>query len=154
MANYIGRMWSSLNEIDTRGGMNIVSDEESVGEQIIAFLLTRQGEDPFSPEYGLDFDIFQNLNELDGDVWAFYIQGKLQQQIVGLNAIRVSVDIEPRDGRARVDIIYSTDLSNDRNTLTFPYHAYTGLQSGDADVTDFIDSISLNGNRFNGLTVA
>jgi hypothetical protein len=151
MANYVGNMWSSLQEIDDRGNINIVSNEQAVGEQIVAFLLTRQGEDPFAPDYGLDFNLFQNLNDLDGDVWGFYVQGKIQEYIVGLNAVNVRVDVQPVDGKARVYIDYSTDLSNSRNTLTFPYHAYTGFQAGEANLADLLASVSINDNRFDGL---
>jgi hypothetical protein len=150
-ASYVGNMWSSLQELDDRGGVNIVTNEDAVGEAIVAFLLTRKGEDPFAPEYGLDIDIFSNLNDFDADIWGFYVQEQLKQQIVGLNALNVRSTVEPVDGRIVVNIDYSTDMSNARNTLTFPYHTYTGTQSGDANIADFIESIALNGNRFRGL---
>jgi hypothetical protein len=147
-------MWSSLQETDARGGMNIVASEVAVGESIIAYLLTKKGEDPFAPEYGLDIEIFSNLNDFDADIWAFYVQDKLKQYVVGLSAINVSVAIEPIDGKATAYINYTTDISNSRNTLTFPYHTYTGVQSGDANILDFLDSITINDNRFSGLALA
>jgi hypothetical protein len=151
VASYIGNMWSSLQEIDERGGMNIVSNEAAVGEAIVNFLLTRKGEDPFAPEYGLDIEIFSNLNDFDADIWGFYVQEKLKQEVPGLNGLNVNSIVEPSEGKVVLKIDYSTDLSSSRNTLAFPFHTYTGIQSGDTNVEDFIESISLNGSRFRGV---
>lgn len=144
-------MWSSLNALDDRGRMNIITDEAAIGEQIMAFLLTRKGEDPFAPDYGLDFGLFENLNDLDADVWSFYIQGQLTQYVAGLKAVAVGVSVDEGNGKIQIAIDYQTDSSNTRNTLTFPYHLYTGTGRGDTTIDEFLDTISLNGRRFEGV---
>ena len=152
MANYIGKMWSSLKGLDDRGGMNIVSGEEAIAEQIVTFLLTRLGEDPFNPNWGLDARIFANLNEFDADLWAFSIKSILYESIAGISGINVRVSIEPIEGRAQINIDYITDLNSSARTLTFPYHVYAGLQQGDVSIEEFIDSIAFSGRNFTGLS--
>ena len=151
MASYIGNMWSSLVPINGQQQMNIVSEEEAIGESIINFLLTGKGEDPFAPEYGIDFQLFQSFEDADADIWGFYIQEQLRQYVVGLRSVVVRVDLDPREGRARINIDYSTDLSNSRNTLAFPYHRYTGIQIGSTSINDFVSSIALNNSYFKGI---
>lgn len=151
MPSYVGNMWSSLTEIGSRGQMNIVGNEVAIAEGIVAFLLTRWGEDPFNPDYGLDFNLFENFNEFDADAWGYYIQDKLFKYIAGISGVNVRVTTDPIEGRAQININYATDRSSSVRTLTFPYHVYTGLQNGDAAIEDFIESISLNNNRFTGL---
>lgn len=152
MANYIGNMWSSLEELDERGALKIVANEEAIAEQIICFLLTRVGEDPFNLDFGLDINIFENLNDFDPELWAFYVEGKLRQHIPGISGLNVIADVEPIDGRARVRIDYGADLSVGTNSLTFPYHQYAGVPQGATDLTAFIESIALNGDSFRGLS--
>lgn len=144
-------MWSSLKELDDRGGMNIVSNEDAIAEQIVSFLLTRLGEDPFNPNWGLDDRVFANFNEMDADLWGFSIKSRLYESIAGINGIDVRVAIDPTEGRARINIDYTTNLNSSINTLTFPYHTYIGLRQGDVPIEEFIDSIAFPGQQFRGL---
>ena len=144
-------MWSSLTELDDRRGMNIISNEDAIAEQIVSYLLTRLGEDPFDPDWGLDARLFANFNEMDADLWGFAIKSKLYDSIAGISGIDVKVDLEPVEGRAQININYATDLNSSTHTLTFPFHTYIGLQAGDVSMDEFIDSIALPGRKFTGL---
>lgn len=144
-------MWSSLKELDSRNGMNIIGNEDAIAEQIVTYLLTSKGEDPFNPEWGLDAQLFANFNEFDADVWALMIKSKLYESIGGVSGINVRVVLDPAEGRAQINIDYATNTNSSVNTLTFPYHTYTGLQQGNSSIEEFIDSIAIGGQRFNGL---
>jgi phage baseplate assembly protein W len=147
--NYLGRLWNPIAPANRHGGINIISGEETVAAMIVMLCLTRRGEDPFNPDYGLDLDLFGRIEDVDPDYWASQVAEAIWKWVPGIAGIRVELAANSNAGKLSAQIIYRSKNALAENTLTVPYHLYTGAVYYE-DTQTFLSGISLNGNNFRG----
>jgi phage baseplate assembly protein W len=148
--NYLGSLWNPVAPANRLGGMNIVSGEATVAALIVGLCLTKQGEDPYNPSYGLSLDLFGRIEDVDPDYWASQVAEAIWKWVPGVVGVRVDVSADSFNGKLAASITYQSKNAFGQNLLVFPYHLYTGAIYYE-DKQTFLNGISLNGDTFGGI---
>lgn len=150
--DFLGSFWSGFPATLTNGEMNIVSGKDTIAAAIIDVCLTRKGEIPHRPDYGLSPELFGSFNEVDLDYWSTIAYQDISDNIPGLDLLFVNVDASNEaDGRFSVSIEYSTRNSYDRRSaIVFPYSTYLGVDY-ESSLSEFLAGISIDGQPFKGV---
>lgn len=150
--NFLGNFWSGFPAMLAGGEMNIVGGEQTIAAAIIDVCLTRKGEIPHRPDYGLSPELFGSFNDVDLDYWSTLAYQEIWESVPGLGELLVNVDASSEsDGRFSVTIEYSTRNGYDRRSaIVFPYSTYLGANY-DSSLSEFLAGVSINGQIFDGI---
>jgi hypothetical protein len=131
--------------------MNIVSGVRVVASEIISVLLVRRGEHPILWDYGLAPELFEALSDYEPQAWVYEAEQTIQRWVAGLERLTIQIEKEP-DQRNRLSayILFRTSATSDSNLLTFPWYEYQGAVA-DGDFDQFLEGVSINGARWQGL---
>lgn len=136
--------------------MNFVAAERAVSSRILAVLLTRQGELPLLPWFGISPTLFQSLSDVVPQFFVHHAQTAIldANRALHLGVGQVSVSINNQDRYTEtldVDVTFTVvGPSNELNTLSFDFASYKNSLRG-LDIIEFKQSVSLNEQTFYGV---
>lgn len=134
------------------GEINVASGQETIAAAIIDVCLTRKGEIPHRPDYGLSPELFGSFNDIDLDYWSTLAYQEIWENVPGLGELYVNVNAsDEAEGRFSVSIEYSARNGYDRrSSIVFPYSTYLGADY-DSSLNEFLAGVSINGQIFAGV---
>lgn len=138
--------------------MNFVTAERAVSSRILAVLLTRQGELPLLPWFGISPTLFQSLSDINAQFFVHHAQTAIlaanRALRLGIGQVVLSVNDQGRYTETfDVDVTFSVagiGGSNELNTLSFDFASYRDSLQG-LDIIEFKRSVSLNEQTFYGV---
>lgn len=148
---FLGSSWSLWPPHDERRQLNIVSGTRKITSDILSVCLTRRGECPLHPDYGIAPELFQPLSDYSPQYWVYHLEEEISKWVEGLEILSVEVaDKFDYTNELRTVISFVPKIQPDNNILTFGFYQYQGAVWGN-DVKSFLDQVALNGERFDGL---
>lgn len=145
--SFLGSQWSLWPPDNLRGGMNIVAGTWKVSSDIISVCLTKKGECPLHPSYGLAPDLFEPLSDYAPQYLVYNIDKEIMKWVEDIQ--KLTVELEYTDYKERINILvrFIPKFAPTLNTLTFGYYDYQGAIWGQ-NIDTFLDGVALNGKRF------
>ena len=129
MSDFIGRGWSFPPELNSRGGISLVSDEEKVAQSIVIILNTPIGQRVMRPTFGsrLHELIFAPANPETFGLAEMYVQDALNfwEPRIQLLDVNASTD-EARPGILLIRISYLIKATHDERSLVYPFYQIPG----------------------------
>lgn len=148
---HLGTSWSLWPAHTPTGRLNMVGGVRIIASNILSVLLTKQGEDYIHPEKGLAPDLFENLNDVSPQYWAYESKSEIIKWVQGIESISVDTNINHQDNRLEASIVFVPSNRPSTNTLTFGYYEYAGARYENG-LDTFIADLSLNREPFFGLS--
>jgi len=145
---YLGNSWTLWQPYNLRGGMNIVSGTRKITSDILTVCLTRKGERPLHPTYGIAPELFEPLSNYAPQYWIYQISQEILNWVEGIEQLSVNTfDYEDYKNRLGTEISFIPQNVPDVNVLTFGFYEYQGaVWNQSLDI--FMDGVALNGSRF------
>ncbi len=147
---HLGTSWSMWPPHDRDRTLNIVGGTRIIAMGILTVLLTQQGEDYIHPSKGLAPDLFENLNNVAPQYWAYAARTEILRWVKGIEAIAVTTKVNHANNRLEALITFTPTNQASTDTLTFGYYEYAGARY-DNGLQTFIGDLTLNGSPFFGL---
>ena len=147
---FIGSSWSLWPPHTESLRMNIVSGTRKITSDILSVCLTRKGECPLHPDYGIAPELFQPFSDYSPQYWIYHLEEEIAKWVEGLESLSVEVDNDFNSTNELKTIIrFAPRMQPDNNILTFGFYQYQGAVWG-SDFQSFLDQVSLNSERFSG----
>ena len=148
--SFLGNSWSLWPPHNERGQLNIVSGLSKITSDIISVCLTRKGECPLHPDYGIAPELFQPLSDYDSQYWVYHLQNEIIKWVEGLQSLTVDI-AENADSNNSLGVVieFIPLLRPDTNILTFGFYEYQGAVWSQG-IEQFMDGVGINGQRFRG----
>ncbi len=126
---HIGNQTTFYPYENERGEINVVSGSQAVGQRILHVLLTRPGEDPLHPNWGIAPDLFKPQNQDTAIAFAYQVQQILirlnKEAKIGFEALQVEVDDTGiATGHLKIKIMFRAVGAPYNNVLTFGFWEY------------------------------
>ena len=141
---YIGNQ-TTFYPYDFRGQVNVVSEKKAIAARILHVLLTRPGEDPIHPDWGIAPDLFQPHTQSAAITFAYQAQEILvrlnELGKIGFEALQVKVnDTGALSGKINIEVYFRPTRAAENNVLTFGYWEY---QQVDNNIEAFLNTVDL-----------
>ena len=127
--DFLGAGWKFPPRLDSRGCIELVSQEQDVEEAIKIILLTNKGERPMRPEFGSDlFQLqFAPNNSATAGLASRYVKEALGRWEPRIHVTRVFSQPDPRrPERLLINIDYTIPATNSERNLVFPFYTIPG----------------------------
>jgi hypothetical protein len=148
---HLGSSWTLWPAHDDRTGqLQIVSGTRQISSGILTVLLTRKGEDYIHPDKGLAPDLFENLNNVAPQYWAYAARQEIKRWVRGIESIYVETKVDHGTGQLRAYIRFVPTRYATEDLLTFGYYEYAGARYNNGMLA-FVSDLTLNGQPFFGL---
>ena len=126
---HIGNQTTFYPYENKNGEVNIVSGSEAVASRILHVLLTRPGEDPVHPTWGIAPDLFKPQNQDTAIAFVYQAQEILvrinEEAKIGLEALKVEVeDNGVATGKLSIKVTFRPVGAAFNNVLTFGFWEY------------------------------
>lgn len=137
--------------------MNFVEAERAVSSRILAVLLTRQGELPLLPWFGISPTLFQSLSESTPQFFVYHAEASIMEAnralMMGVGHVSVKINDQTKYTETLdVNIEFSmASPTKELNTLSFDFVSYQESLKG-VSLLNFKQSVSLNQSTFYGLS--
>lgn len=121
--SFLGCGWSFPPRF-TREGVEMVADEEDIGESLVILLSTALGERTMRPDYGCSLrrHVFSILDSGEKSLIEDAVRKAILFHEPRISVERIDVERDPLDqGRALVQVAYVVEATNNRRNLVFPY---------------------------------
>lgn len=132
----VGSGWSFPPRINSRGGIEMVSDHAEITEAIRIILSTSQGERVMRPDFGsrLHELVFAPINEETMALARLYVEDALAiwepritvKEISVLDPFQNSRNYRAETGCLLIEITYEIKLTADQRTLVYPFYIIPG----------------------------
>ena len=123
--SFIGVGWRWPIELDTTGGIGMVTGASDLEQAMYLILSTTPGERPMRPEFGcrLAEFVFAPGNATTAGLIAAEVRWSLQRWEPRVDVDEVVVTTDPDDASTLwIDIRYTVKATNDRRNLVFPFY--------------------------------
>ncbi len=149
--SFFGNAWTWVPSHDDHGDPNIISGVRVITHSILWLLLTRKGEDPIHPDFGLAPRLFDPLSSYDPEYWVYNVEQEVSKWIAGIQTFTVRVSgYDAIDNQLQTEIYFTPESEPSTHLLTFPYYQYQdAVLNGNS--TAFFSSLALKGQLFTGL---
>jgi hypothetical protein len=127
--DFLGSGWKFPPQLDARGRIKLVHQEQDVEESISLILSTRFGERPMRPEFGSDLFtlIFAPNDASTGGLARRYVMESLARWEPRIEVTQVTAEPDPLDSsRLLIDISYRVLATNAERNLVFPFYTIPG----------------------------
>jgi hypothetical protein len=130
------------------GGLNFVSGFRKITHDILSVCLTRKGEDPIHPTFGLAPDIFDPMSGYPVQYWIYSVEEEIINRVAGIQDLRVEiVDFGDYRNELQTRITFTPSADPDSHVLTFGWFEYTGA-IWNQDLTTFLSDVRLDSSPF------
>ena len=126
---FIGSGWGFPVEVDSTGGIRLVSRQTELEQAIRLVISTAPGERPMRPEFGCSIHdhVFDPADGRTAGRIAFEVRESLRRWEPRIDVADVRVERHPTQPDALLlDIRYVTSDSNDPRNLVFPFYLIPG----------------------------
>ncbi len=123
--SFIGNGWRWPIQLDTTGGIGMVSGATDLEQAMYLILATSPGERPMRPEFGsrLAEFVFAGGNATTAAMIAAEVRWSLLRWEPRVDITDVVVSTDPDDAATLwIDIRYTVKATNDRRNLVFPFY--------------------------------
>jgi phage baseplate assembly protein W len=118
---FIGSGWGFPVDVDSTGGIRLVSRQTELEQAIRLVISTAPGERPMRPEFGC------SIHDRTAGRIAFEVRESLRRWEPRIDVADVRVERHPTQPDALLlDIRYVTSDSNDPRNLVFPFYLIPG----------------------------
>lgn len=123
--DFVGAGWSFPPDVNTNGGIALVTREREIEQAIQIIVSTYPGERPMRPRFGSrmrDF-VFRSADHSTAAELSLEVRNAVRQwePRVDVHDVRVTPDDIERN-RLDVEIVYSIKHTNDMRNLVFPFY--------------------------------
>ncbi len=123
--DFVGTGWAFPPDVNTRGGIALVSHEREIEQAIQIIVTTYPGERPMRPRFGCkmrDF-VFRSADNATAAELAVEVRHAVRQwePRVDVHDVIVRPDADHRN-RLDVEIVYAIKRTNDLRNLVFPFY--------------------------------
>ena len=126
---FIGSGWGFPVDVDSTGGIRLVSSQTELEQSIRLVISTAPGERPMRPEFGCSIHdhVFDPADGRTAGRIAFEVRESLRRWEPRIDVADVRVERHPSQPDALLlDIRYVTSDSNDPRNLVFPFYLIPG----------------------------
>lgn len=126
---FIGSGWGFPVDVDSTGGIRLVSSQTELEQSIRLVISTAPGERPMRPEFGCSIHdhVFDPADGRTAGRIAFEVRESLRRWEPRIDVADVRVERHPSHPDALLlDIRYVTSDSNDPRNLVFPFYLIPG----------------------------
>ena len=126
---FIGSGWGFPVDVDSTGGIRLVSSQTELEQSIRLVISTAPGERPMRPEFGCSIHdhVFDPADGRTAGRIAFEVRESLRRWEPRIDVADVRVERHPSQPDALLlDIRYVTLDSNDPRNLVFPFYLIPG----------------------------
>lgn len=127
--DFLGSGWKFPIRVNSRGGIQMVSEEQDVEEAIRMILKTSAGERPMRPEFGSQLHLLQfaPVDSTTAGVACRYVEEALArwEPRITLQEVRAAPDPE-NPSLLMINVQYSIIATNSERNLVFPYYVIPG----------------------------
>jgi phage baseplate assembly protein W len=126
---FIGSGWGFPVDVDSTGGIRLVSRQTEIEQSIRLVISTAPGERPMRPEFGCSIHdhVFDPADGGTAGRIAFEVRESLRRWEPRIDVADVRVERHPTQPDALLlDIRYVTSDSNDPRNLVFPFYLIPG----------------------------
>jgi hypothetical protein len=151
---FLGQSWSLWPPQGLRG-FNFVQNLDKIASDIMTVCLTRKGDRPLYPDYGIAPDLFDPLSTYPVEYWLYHIQEEIIKWVEGIDVDLLRINVHPivdSDNELATDIFFAPIIAPDQHILTFGFYSYQGAIWQNQSVENFLQDVSLDDRPFNGLT--
>ena len=127
--DFLGTGWKFPPRLDSRGQIELVSQEQDVEEAVWIILMTQKGERPMRPEFGSEL---HSLQFAPNDAATAGLARRYAQEALELSEPRIDVvDVDAGPDRAHperllIHIRYRIHATNAERNLVFPFYVIPG----------------------------
>jgi phage baseplate assembly protein W len=122
---FLGTGFAFPLQVNQRGGLQMVRQEQDIMQAIVIILMTRKGERKFRPTFGCDIHnlIFAPMDANTFGLVSFHVRDALEMWEPRINVNEVVAIPDPEDpGRLLINIEYTIRATNDERNLVFPFY--------------------------------
>jgi len=123
--DFLGSGWKFPPQLDARGNIALVHEEQDVEEAIRMILLTNKGERMMRPEFGSELAtlVFAPNDAATAGLARRYVTEALARWEPRIKVAEISVAPDEADpGCMRIGIRYRLRATNSERNLVFPYY--------------------------------
>lgn len=127
--DFLGSGWKFPPQLDSRGRIALVHQEQDVEEAIMMILRTQKGERPMRPQFGSDLHLLAFMpNDASTQGMACrYVREALSWWEPRIEVLDVQADSDPNDpARMLINVSYRLLATNSERNLVFPYYVIPG----------------------------
>lgn len=127
--DFLGSGWKFPPQLDSRGRIKLVHQEQDVEEAIRIILTTRFGERPMRPEFGSDLFslVFAPNDASTGGLARRYVMESLARWEPRIEVTQVEAAPDRTDSsRLLINIHYRILATNAERNLVFPFYTIPG----------------------------
>jgi phage baseplate assembly protein W len=127
--DFLGSGWKFPPDLDSRGRIALVHQEQDVEEAIRIILRTRKGERPMRPQFGSDLHLLMFMpNDASTQGLACrYVRESLGWWEPRIEVLDVQARTDPSDaGRMLLNVAYRIPATNSERNLVFPFYVIPG----------------------------
>lgn len=127
--NFLGSGWKFPPQLDIRGKIALVHQEDDIDEAIKIILMTRKGERPMRPEFGSDIHelVFAPNDSSTAGLAVRYVREALLRWEPRIDLLEVlAVPDTDYPSRLNINIKYRPIDRNSERNLVFPFYVIPG----------------------------
>ena len=127
--DFLGSGWKFPPQLDSRGRIELVHQEQDIEEAIRMILLTNKGERPMRPEFGSELFrlMFSPNDAATAGLARRYVQEALARWEPRIEVEEVEAGPDPRNpNRLLLNIHYHVRATNSERNLVFPFYVIPG----------------------------
>jgi uncharacterized protein len=126
---FLGAGWKFPLELDARGRIALVYEEDDVVEAVRMILLTQKGERQMRPEFGSELHRLQfaPANATTCGLASRYAQEALTRWEPRIESVNARTWVDPDEpSRLLIDVHYILRTDNSERNLVFPFYVIPG----------------------------
>ena len=127
--DFLGSGWKFPPQLDARGCIQLIHQEQDIEEAIRLILSTRFGERPMRPEFGCNLFslVFAPNDAATAGLARRYVMESLARWEPRIEVTEVITRVDPADpARLLIDIGYHVRATNAEFNLVFPFYTIPG----------------------------
>lgn len=127
--DFLGSGWKFPPQLDSRGRVALVHQEQDVEEAIQMILRTRKGERPMRPQFGSELHLlaFMPNDAATQGMACRYVREALSWWEPRIELVNVTADADPNDPACmRISVDYRLPATNSERNLVFPFYVIPG----------------------------
>lgn len=120
----LGRGFSFPLQINIRGGIKEIQQEEKVRQSILIILGTQHGERLMRPKFGCNLQslVFAPNNAATANLARFYVEEGLKSWEPRIQVEEVDVENDNEEAKLVINIRYRIKSTNEPHNLVYPFY--------------------------------